>query len=85
MKKGEEFVLVDSATGEEYMPQTKILELVASLPQNKHEEVIFYCRRPDCTRSPLAARWALALGYRNVFRYEGGWEVWAEKKYPVEK
>jgi rhodanese-related sulfurtransferase len=79
------FVLIDSATGEEYMPQTKILELIASLPENKDEEVIFYCRRPNCTRSPLAARWALALGYRNVFRYEGGRDVWAEKKYPVEK
>jgi rhodanese-related sulfurtransferase len=79
------FVLIDSVTGEEYMPQTKILELVASLPENKDEEVIFYCRRANCTRSPMAARWALALGYKNVFRYEGGWEVWTERKYLVEK
>jgi len=33
----------------------------------------------------VAARWAAALGYRNVFKYKGGWEVWIEKKYPVEK
>jgi len=79
------FVLVDSVTGEEYMPQTKILELVALLPENEDEEVIFYCRRQNCTRSPLAIRWASALGCRNVFRYGGGWEGWTEKKYPVEK
>ena len=79
------FVLVDSKTGEEYMPRTKILELMKYLPQDRDREVIFYCRRSSCTRSPLAARWTVALGYRNVWRYEGGWEEWSEKKLPVEK
>ena len=55
------------------------------LPENRDDEVILYCRRPDCTRSPLAARWAIALGYRKVTRYEGGWEDWKKKGYPVEK
>jgi thiosulfate/3-mercaptopyruvate sulfurtransferase len=79
------FVLIDSKTGEEYMPKTKILELMRYLPQDRDGEVIFYCRRLSCTRSPMAARWAVALGYKNVWRYEGGWEEWSEKKYPVEK
>jgi rhodanese-related sulfurtransferase len=33
----------------------------------------------------MAARWAIALGYRNVYRYPGGWQDWTEKAYPVEK
>jgi glyoxylase-like metal-dependent hydrolase (beta-lactamase superfamily II)/rhodanese-related sulfurtransferase len=78
------FILIDGETGEEYMPQLKLEELMVQLPQDKDQEVIIYCRRPSCTRSPLAARWALSLGYTNVSRYEGGWQDWSEKKLPVE-
>jgi len=79
------FVLIDSESGEEYMPKTKMLELVNYLPEERHEEVIFYCRRLDCTRSPMAARWAVSLGYRNVLRYEGGWQEWSNRAYTSEK
>ncbi len=82
--KERKFVLIDAEDGEEYMPQSKLDELLVHLPRNKNHEVIFYCRRPSCTRSPLAARWALSLGYMNVYRYEGGWQEWSEKKMPVE-
>lgn len=78
------FVLIDGETGEEYMPQSKLSELMVHLPRNKAQEVILYCRRSSCTRSPLAARWVLSLGYTNVSRYEGGWQDWSEKKLPVE-
>jgi glyoxylase-like metal-dependent hydrolase (beta-lactamase superfamily II)/rhodanese-related sulfurtransferase len=78
------FVLIDAEDGEEYMPRSKLEELLVHLPLNKDHEVIFYCRRPSCTRSPLAARWALSLGYTNVSRYEGGWQEWSEKRLPVE-
>jgi rhodanese-related sulfurtransferase len=33
----------------------------------------------------MVARWALALGYKNVFRYVGGWKDWTDKKFPIEK
>jgi hypothetical protein len=26
-----------------------------------------------------------ALGYKNIYKYKGGWEAWIEKNYPVEK
>jgi glyoxylase-like metal-dependent hydrolase (beta-lactamase superfamily II)/rhodanese-related sulfurtransferase len=78
------FVLIDAEDGEEYMPRSKLEELMVHLPLHKDQEVIFTCRRPSCARSPLAARWALSLGYTNVYRYEGGWQDWAEKKLPVE-
>lgn len=80
-----QFILIDAETGEEYMPKTKLIELIAVLPEDRDEEVVFYCRRPDCTRSPMAARWAVALGYRNIFRYDGSWEDWSKKGYPVAK
>ena len=79
------FILVDLASGEEYMPKTKLEEIIKVLPEDRNEEIVFYCRRTDCTRSPMASRWAVALGYKNVFRYEGSWKDWTEKKYPVEK
>ncbi len=74
-----DFVLIDRLSGEEYMSKTKMEELLNYLPQNKNEEVIFYCRRTDCTRSPLAARWAVTLGYKNVFRFQGGWQEWQKR------
>lgn len=76
------FILIDGESQEEYMPKTKLKELLACTPDNKDEEIIFYCRRPACTRSPLAARWAMALGYSNVYRYDGSWEDWKERNYP---
>jgi rhodanese-related sulfurtransferase len=79
------FVLIDTATGEEYMPRKKLLELLKYLPDDRDKKVIVYCRQPACTRSPMAARWIVTLGYKNVFRYAGGWKEWKEKKYPVEK
>jgi len=77
-----DFVLIDGENQEEYMPKTKLMELLAHMPDDKDEEVIFYCRRPTCTRSPLAARWAVALGYTNVYRYVGSWKDWKERNYP---
>jgi glyoxylase-like metal-dependent hydrolase (beta-lactamase superfamily II)/rhodanese-related sulfurtransferase len=77
-----DFVLIDGENQEEYMPKTKLMELLTHMPDDKDEEVIFYCRRPVCTRSPLAARWAVALGYTNVCRYEGSWEDWDKRNFP---
>jgi rhodanese-related sulfurtransferase len=80
-----DFVLIDTELGEEYMPRTKLLELVGHLPLDRNDEVVLYCRKPTCTRSPMAARWAASLGYCHLIRYEGGWEDWTAKEYPVEK
>jgi len=77
-----DFVLIDGSSNEEYMPRTKLLELIRVLPEDRSREVILYCRKPECTRSPLAIRWALALGYKNLWRFPGGWKEWSEKKYP---
>lgn len=83
--KKTDFVLIDGSSNEEYMPRAKLLELIRSLPEDRCREVILYCRKPECTRSPMAIRWALAAGYKNLWRFPGGWKEWSEKKYPVEK
>ena len=80
-----DFVLIDGSSNEEYMPRSKLLELTRVLPEDRNREVILYCRKPECTRSPMAIRWALALGYKNLWRFPGGWKEWSEKKYPVAK
>jgi rhodanese-related sulfurtransferase len=41
-----DFILIDTATSEEYMPKTKMKELIKYLPENRDKEVIFYCRKP---------------------------------------
>ena len=46
IKKDIHFVLIDSVSSEEYIPKTKILELVKFLPEDREGEVIFYCRKP---------------------------------------
>jgi glyoxylase-like metal-dependent hydrolase (beta-lactamase superfamily II)/rhodanese-related sulfurtransferase len=84
-EKSIDFILINGENQEEYIPKTKLMELLTHMPDDKDEEVIFYCRRPSCTRSPLAARWALALGYTNVCRYEGSWEDWEKRNYPNNK
>ena len=79
-----DFILIDSTSGKEYIPQSKLEELLRPLPENRFQEIILYCRKPECTRSPMAIRWTLTLGYKNVWRYEGGWKEWAAKKLPSE-
>lgn len=78
-------ILIDEVCGDEYMPRAKLAELAAALPADRGHEIIFYCRKPECTRSPLAARWAKALGYRKVRRYIGGWKDWTKRGRPQEK
>ena len=80
-----DFILIDADSGEEYMPRTKLLELLNALPEDRAEDIILYCRKPSCTRSRLAARWLVLLGYKNVYRYAGSWKEWSNKGYPSEK
>jgi rhodanese-related sulfurtransferase len=45
-KKKIHFVLIDVRTEQEYMPLSKLVELMNYLPGDRNEEVIFYCRKP---------------------------------------
>jgi len=39
------FILIDTAASEEYIPKTKLMELIKYLPEVRNKEVIFYCRK----------------------------------------
>ena len=42
-------------------------------------KVVIYCGNPACGLSHLGARTAVELGYKNVFRYRGGWQEWQDE------
>lgn len=49
---------------------------VATLPASKDAKLIFYCFNPLCGASPLAAKKAVSLGYRNVWLMPEGIAGW---------
>jgi rhodanese-related sulfurtransferase len=57
--------------------------LAALLGPSKDRIVVFYCDAPTCVRSDSAARLAVQLDYKNVFRYSPGFSAWLEKELPV--
>ena len=55
----------------------------ADLPESKDAKVIFYCYNPLCGASPLAAKQAMSLGYRNVWLLPEGIIGWRKANLPV--
>jgi rhodanese-related sulfurtransferase len=55
----------------------------AKLPKSKDARIVFYCYNPLCGASPMAAKQALALGYRNVWVMSDGITGWRAAKMPV--
>ena len=47
--------------------------------KDKSAKVVIYCGNMTCGKSLVGAKTALALGYTNVFRYQGGWQEWQDK------
>jgi rhodanese-related sulfurtransferase len=48
------------------------------------EPIVVYCTGVACARSVLLARWLTQAGYRNVRRYAGGLEDWANAGEPLD-
>lgn len=55
----------------------------AKLPKSKDAKLLFYCYNPLCGASPLAAKTALSLGYRNVWLMPAGITGWRAAHMPV--
>jgi rhodanese-related sulfurtransferase len=53
------------------------------LPVNKNTTLIFYCKGIRCTKSRLAARKAMGLGYNKVLIFSGGIPAWQKAGLPV--
>ena len=66
------------------LPDTETTEAsLASHIPSKDSAVVFYCNGEKCGRSVKSSKMAVALGYRNVYWFRGGWAEWMEKGYPV--
>lgn len=90
---GEKFVLVDTREDNEWargrLPGAIHLckgvierDIEATVP-DKGAEIILYCG--GGFRSALAADNLQKMGYTNVISMDGGWRVWNESGFPVEK
>ena len=51
---------------------------------SKDEPIAVYCSNYDCTASPTAARKLDALGFMDVYDYEGGKQEWKDAGFPME-
>ena len=54
------------------------------LPEDKSAAVVFYCMNERCGASPVAARRASELGWRNVYLMPAGIQGWIAAGLPVE-
>ncbi|MBI1749714.1 MAG: sulfurtransferase [Acidobacteria bacterium] len=90
---GEQFVLVDTREDSEWarghLPGALHLskgiierDIETAVP-DKNAEIILYCG--GGFRSALAADNLQKMGYTKVISMDGGWRVWTESNFPVEK
>lgn len=59
-------------------------ERIRSAVPSKSEKVIVYCQDRQCPASAKAASRMEALGYQNVYDYEGGKMDWKQAGLPIE-
>jgi rhodanese-related sulfurtransferase len=82
--------IIDTRTPGEYMgghvpdainiPHMAVVSRKGDLEADK--ELVFICETG--VRSALAAEFAAALGFRNLYNVEGGTQAWKKAGYPVE-
>jgi len=49
---------------------------------SKAAPAAFYCNGVQCGRSAKAVKIAVDCGYRNLYWFRGGFEVWKQKNFP---
>jgi len=49
---------------------------------SKSVPAAFYCNGVKCGRSAKAVKIAVNCGYRNLYWFRGGFEVWKQKNFP---
>lgn len=91
--KSKDLLVIDARNPEEYqevhiprsinLPEKNFAENKHLLPQDKKQQIVFYCNGVKCGKSKRAAKKAIAEGYKNVFVYAEGMPVWEEMNYPV--
>lgn len=87
------FVLIDARSPQEYqeahikgainVPDKKLQENLALLPQNKSLPLVIYCNGVKCGKSKRLALQIEPLGYTNIMVYSEGIPVWEERMLPI--
>lgn len=57
---------------------------VIHLPQDKEEELIFYCYGETCANSYEAALAVRNYGYKNIYWYSAGFHDWNKRGHPID-
>lgn len=91
LERNESVLIFDANSRESYLqahiPGARWIQYDAvtsvELPESKDAKLIFYCFNPLCAASPIAAKKALSLGYRNVWLMPEGIEGWRKANFPV--
>ena len=91
LKRKEPVFLFDDNSHDSYqkghIPGAKWIQYdavtAAQLPKSKDAKLVFYCYNPLCGASPLAAKQALSLGYRNVWLLPEGITGWRKANLKV--
>lgn len=52
---------------------------LTSLVPDKEATLVIYCGNPACGKSLMGVKAAVKLGYRHVYRYQGGWQEWQDE------
>jgi rhodanese-related sulfurtransferase len=66
------------------IPLEQLVSRAAELLPNRDAEIVVYCGKLSCERSPEALRHLQELGYSNVRDYPGGLADWIESGGPTE-
>ena len=80
-------VLTDKYFSGELIPGSRHVALdtigrvSATMP--KDATIIVYCANYDCPQSAMASRKLEALGFTDVYAYEGGLQEWEEEGYEL--
>jgi|SRR6056297_291636 len=51
---------------------------------DEDDHIVVYCSDVDCSASPTAAKKLDALGFKNVYDYQGGKKDWKDAGLPME-
>lgn len=89
-----DFTLLDARTAVEFkeahipgaisLPARAVAAQLPKIVKSKAAQVIFYCNGPNCTKSTMAAKAALADGYTNVVEFREGMPGWGESGQKIE-
>lgn len=67
--------------GSRHVPLDTVGRASTSMP--KSTSIVVYCSNYECPQSHVAAEKLAALGFTEVYVYEGGLQEWEEAGYPL--